>query len=52
VVEEIAAFSGTQFDPEVASAFIRLAEREEEAFIETASKFDIEAFVAGAWLQP
>jgi putative nucleotidyltransferase with HDIG domain len=49
VIEEIAAYSGTQFDPEVADAFIRVAEREEEAFIETASKFDIEAFVAGAW---
>ena len=49
VVEEIAAFSGTQFDPEVADAFVRIAEREEEAFLETASKFDIEAFVAGSW---
>jgi len=49
VIEEIAEFSGTQFDPEVAAAFIRIAEREEEAFLETASKFDIEAFVAGAW---
>ncbi len=49
VVEEVGAFSGTQFDPEVAAAFIRLAEREEDAFLETASKFDIEAFVAGSW---
>ncbi len=49
VIEEIARFSGTQFDPEVADAFIRIAEREEESFIETASKFDIEAFVRGTW---
>jgi putative nucleotidyltransferase with HDIG domain len=49
VIEEIGAFSGTQFDPEVADAFIRIAEREEESFLETASKFDIEAFVAGDW---
>ncbi|MBM4334973.1 MAG: response regulator [Deltaproteobacteria bacterium] len=49
VIEEIATFSGTQFDPAVADAFIRIAEREEEAFIETASKFDIEAFVRGTW---
>ncbi len=52
VVEEIASYSGTQFDPTVASAFIRLAEREEDAFIETASKFDIEAFAAGEWKLP
>ena len=49
MIEEIATFSGTQFDPAVADAFIRIAEREEEAFIETASKFDIEAFVRGTW---
>ncbi len=49
VIDEIASFSGTQFDPEAADAFIRLAEREEEAFLETASKFDLEAFVAGSW---
>jgi len=49
VIEEIESFRGTQFDPDVADAFIRIAEREEEAFLETASKFDIEAFVAGVW---
>jgi putative nucleotidyltransferase with HDIG domain len=52
VIEEVAEFSGTQFDPAVADAFIRLAEREEETFLETASKFDLEAFVAGAWTAP
>ncbi len=49
VIDEVRAFSGTQFDPAVADAFIALAEREEESFLETASKFEIEAFVAGAW---
>ena len=49
VIEEIESFRGTQFDPDVADAFIRIAEREEEAFLETASKFDIETFVAGVW---
>ena len=46
VIEEIQRFRGTQFDPNAADAFLRLAEREEEAFLETASKFDIEDFVA------
>jgi putative nucleotidyltransferase with HDIG domain len=46
VLEEIERFRGTQFDPAAADAFLRLAEREEEAFLETASKFDIEDFVA------
>ncbi len=46
VLEEIERFRGTQFDPSAADAFLRLAEREEEAFLETASKFDIEDFVA------
>ena len=49
VVEEISSFRTTQFDPDVADAFIRVAEREEDTFLETASKFDIEAFVAGDW---
>ncbi|MFI5315497.1 MAG: HD domain-containing phosphohydrolase [Myxococcota bacterium] len=46
VVEEIERFRGTQFDPSAADAFLRLAEREEDSFLETASKFDIEDFVA------
>jgi putative nucleotidyltransferase with HDIG domain len=49
VIDEISRFRSTQFDPDVADAFIRVAEREEDRFIETASKFDIEAFVAGDW---
>ncbi len=47
VVDEITLFRGTQFDPEVADAFLRLAEREEVEFIETASKFDLEDFLTG-----
>ncbi len=46
VVDEIRRFRGTQFDPDAADAFLRIAEREEESFLETASKFDIENFVA------
>ena len=49
VVEEIEQFRGSQFDPEVADAFLRLAEREEQEFIETASKFDLEHFVTSIW---
>ncbi len=49
VIEEIQTFRGTQFDPDAADAFIRIAEREEGSFIETASKFDIASFVAGDW---
>ncbi len=46
VTEEIRRFSGTQFDPVCADAFLTLIEREEEDFIERASKFDIEEFVS------
>jgi putative nucleotidyltransferase with HDIG domain len=46
VVDEIQRFRGTQFDPTAADAFLRIIEREEESFLETASKFDIENFVA------
>jgi putative nucleotidyltransferase with HDIG domain len=46
VVDEIQRFRGTQFDPAAADAFLRIAEREEEGFLETASKFDIDDFVA------
>jgi putative nucleotidyltransferase with HDIG domain len=49
VVDEITRFRGTQFDPEVADAFLRLAEREEADFVETASKFDLEDFITGIW---
>jgi response regulator RpfG family c-di-GMP phosphodiesterase len=45
VVKEIEDFSGTQFDPVCAQAFLGLIKREGEAFLETASAFDIEAFL-------
>ncbi len=46
VIDEIRLFSGTQFDPVVADAFLRIIEREGEAFIERASKFDIQQFLS------
>ncbi len=45
VIDEIQRFSGTQFDPTVAGAFLTLIEQEEEGFLERASKFDIESFL-------
>jgi response regulator RpfG family c-di-GMP phosphodiesterase len=46
VIDEIRMFSGTQFDPVVADAFLRIIEREGDAFIERASKFDIQQFLS------
>jgi response regulator RpfG family c-di-GMP phosphodiesterase len=46
VIEEIRQFSGTQFDPVVADAFLRIIEREGDTFIERASKFDIQQFLS------
>ncbi len=46
VIQEIQLFQGTQFDPEVAGAFLALIEREGEDFIERASKFNIEKFLS------
>ncbi len=45
VIQEIQLFQGSQFDPEVAEAFLALIEREGEDFIERASKFNIEKFL-------
>ena len=45
VIDEVNRYRGTQFDPEVALAFLGLIEREGEDFIEHASKFDIEKFL-------
>ena len=45
VIEEIQRFSGTQFDPEAAEAFLTMIEREGDDFIEHASKFNIERFL-------
>ena len=45
VTDEIQCYSGTQFDPTAADAFLTISEREGEDFIERASKFDIERFL-------
>ncbi len=45
VIREIEEFRGTQFDPIAADAFLTLIARERDGFIETASRFDIEAFL-------
>ena len=47
VVSEITKYSGTQFDPTCASAFLRLLDREAENFIKKDQKFDIYAFIEG-----
>ena len=45
VIREIEQFRGTQFDPVAADAFLTLIGREGDGFLETASRFDIEAFL-------
>ena len=45
VTEEIQRFQGLQFDPEVAEAFLALAEEEGEGFLERASKFHLETWL-------
>jgi len=45
VVSEIHRFTGTQFDPKVSQAFVRLIEREGEGFLKKDQKFDIFAFI-------
>jgi putative nucleotidyltransferase with HDIG domain len=45
VVSEVHKFSGTQFDPKCAEAFLTLIEREGESFIKKDQKFDIYAFI-------
>jgi len=45
VTEEIQRFQGVQFDPEVADAFLALAEEEGEGFLEHASKFNLETWL-------
>lgn len=45
VVEELHRFSGSQFDPNVVDACLRLLEREAESFIKKDQKFDIYAFL-------
>jgi putative nucleotidyltransferase with HDIG domain len=45
VIAEIHRFTGTQFDPKVSEAFLRLIEREGETFLKKDQKFDIFAFI-------
>jgi len=47
VVKEMHKYSGTQFDPVVVDAFLKLIEDEGDAFISTDQKFDIYAFIEG-----
>jgi len=47
VVDELRKYSGTQFDPVVVDAFLRLLEDEGDAFISKNQKFDIYAFIEG-----
>ena len=47
VVQELHRFSGTQFDPVVVDAFLKLLEEEGESFISKDQKFDIYAFIEG-----
>jgi len=47
VVQELHDFKGTQFDPAVATACLRLLEREGEDFLRRHDKFDIYAFIEG-----
>jgi HD-GYP domain-containing protein (c-di-GMP phosphodiesterase class II) len=47
VVRELHKFSGSQFDPTCVDAFLRVLEREGEAFIQKNQKFDIYEFIEG-----
>jgi len=47
VVRELHKYSGSQFDPTVVEAFLRLLEREGDSFITRHQKFDIYAFLNG-----
>lgn len=47
VVAELNKFSGSQFDPVVVQAFLRLLEDEGDDFISKDQKFDIYAFIEG-----
>ena len=47
VVKEMHKYSGSQFDPVVVDAFLKLLEDEGDAFISKDQKFDIYAFIEG-----
>jgi len=48
VVSELDKYSGSQFDPVVVAAFLRLLEREGDNFISKRQQFDIDAFIEGS----
>jgi putative nucleotidyltransferase with HDIG domain len=47
VISELNKYSGSQFDPACANAFLRLLDREGESFIRSELKFDIYEFIEG-----
>ncbi len=47
VIDELAKFSGRQFDPTIVDAFMRLLEQEGDEFLSKDEKFDIDAFIDG-----
>ncbi len=47
VIAEVNKYSGSQFDPTCANAFLRLLEREGEGFLKKDQKFDIYEFIEG-----
>jgi HD-GYP domain-containing protein (c-di-GMP phosphodiesterase class II) len=47
VVAELHKYSGSQFDPVVVQAFLKLLEDEGDAFISKNQKFDIYEFIEG-----
>jgi len=47
VISELNKYSGSQFDPACAAAFLRLLDREGESFIRSELKFDIYEFIEG-----
>lgn len=47
VIAELHKFSGSQFDPVVVKAFLRLLEQQGDDFISKNQKFDIYAFIEG-----
>jgi HD-GYP domain-containing protein (c-di-GMP phosphodiesterase class II) len=47
VVSELHKYSGSQFDPVVVTAFLKLLDDEGDGFISKNQKFDIYAFIEG-----
>ena len=45
VVAEVHKYTGTQFDPQVSEAFLRLLERDGDSFVQHDRKFDIYSFI-------